>query len=137
MSRQEHLLTIVEPTRGGDTTLELAHETVARGGKASVVMVVTDRVQRDLQAHLQTDESGRGEAETQALDQLRSQYSARIGGAPMLATHFGALGSEVVKYVTADTTAIAIPERLVIDKLIQRIAMYSGLPVIVTPSRAA
>lgn len=100
-------------------------------------MVVTDRVQRGLLAHIQTDESGRGEAETEALDQIRSQYSARIGGSPTLATHFGALGSDVVKYVTADTTAIAIPERLVIDKLIQRIAVYSGLPVIVAPSRAA
>ena len=137
MTNREHLLTIVEPTTGGDATLELAHETVARGGSASVVMVITDRVQRDIRAFADSEDLDRGEAEALALDQLRNHCSDRVGGSPELATHYGALGSNVVKYVTADTTAIAIPERLVADKFVQRIVTYSGRPVIVAPSRIA
>lgn len=133
----EHMLTIVEPAPGGDGTLGLAHETVARGGKASVVMVVTDRVLRDIRAFAESEDLGQGEAEALALDQLRAHCSDRIGGSPKLDTYYGTLGSDVVKYVSADTTAIAIPERLVADKLVQRLAVYSGRPVIVTPGRAA
>lgn len=44
MGNREHMLTIVEPTIGGHATLDLAHETVERGGTASVVMVITGRV---------------------------------------------------------------------------------------------
>lgn len=137
MSNHEHLLTIVEPTTGGDATLELAHETVARGGSASVVMVITDRVQRDIQAYAESEDLGRAEAEAMALEQLRAFCSDRVGGSPTLATHYGSLGSNVVKYVTSDTTAIAIPERLVSNKLVERIVTYSGRPVIVAPTQKA
>ena len=137
MSKNEHLLTIVEPTFGGDATLDFAHETVARGGTASVLMVITDRVQRDIRAFAESEALDQSEAETQALDQLRTRCNDRIGGAPRFDTHFGSIGSEVVKYVTADTTAIAIPARLVTDRLIERIVAYSGKPVIVAPSRVA
>ena len=50
-------------------------------------------------------------------------------------TRYGPVGSDVVRYVTADTTAIAIPACLVTDKLVERIATYSGRPVIVAPHR--
>lgn len=135
MSKHEHLLTIVEPTPGGDTTLDLANETVARGGTASVVMVVTDRVVRDIRAYATAEGLGVGEAEAIALDQLRSQCNDRIGGTRCLMTHTGPLGNDVVKYVTASTTAIAIPGRLVTDKLVERLATKTGLPVIVAPNR--
>ncbi len=137
MSKNEHLFTIVEPTIGGDTTLDIARETVARGGTASVLMVITDRVQRDIRAFAESEELALGEAEAQALDQLRTTCSNRIGGSPRLETHFGAIGSEVVKYLTADTTAIAIPAPLATSRLVERIVAYSGRPVIVAPSRVA
>lgn len=137
MSTREHLLTIVEPTRGGDATLALAHETVARGGAASVVIVMTDRVQRDIRAYAASAELGAREVEAEALDQVRTQCRTRIGGSTRLATHYGSLGSDVVRYVTSDTTAIALPERLAADGLVERIVAYSGRPVIVAPSRSA
>ena len=137
MSKNEHLLAIVEPTFGGDATLDFAHETVARGGTASVLMVITDRVQRDIRALAGSGAFDQGDAEERALDQLRTRCNDRIGGVPRLDTHFGSIGSELVKYVTADTTAIAIPARLVTDRLVERIVAYSGKPVIVAPNRVA
>lgn len=137
MSNHEHILTFVEPTTGGDATLELAHETVARGGSASVVMVITDRVRRDIQAYAASEDLGIGEAESIAVDQLRAQCADRVGGSPALATHYGPLGSDLVRYVTSETTSIAIPERLVADKLVQRIVTYTGRPVVVAPGQRA
>lgn len=135
MSKHEHLLTIVEPTPGGDTTVDLAHETVARGGTASVIMVVTDRVERDIRAYATSEGIGVGEAEAIALDQLRSQCRNRIGGVRCLMTHTGPIGIDVIKYVTSDTTAIAIPSRLITGKLVERVAANTGLPVVVAPNR--
>ena len=133
----EHILAIVEPTIGGDATLDLAHETLTRGGTASVVMVITDRVQRDISAFAASEELDRGDAEARALEQLRAHCLDRIGGEARLETHYGSIGSDVVRYITADTTAIAIPARLASDKLIERIVAYSGRPVIVAPSLVA
>lgn len=133
MTNREHLLAIVEPTTGGDATLELARETVARGGRATVLMVVTDRVQRDLRAYANSAELGKGEAEAIALDRMRARCRDHVGGSVGLDTHYGPLGSDLVKYVSADTTSIAIPAHLVSDRLVERVAVYSGRPVIVAP----
>ncbi|NNE96664.1 MAG: hypothetical protein HKN24_11620 [Acidimicrobiales bacterium] len=135
MSHPEHLLTIVEPSPGGDTTLDLARDTVARGGTATVLMVITDRVKRDIRNFAESEGLAIGEAEAIALEQLQTQCQDRIGDVPWLVTKYGAISSDVVQYVTADTTAVAIPARLVTDKLVERIATYSGRPVIVAPYR--
>ncbi len=137
MSTREHLLTIVEPTTGGDGTLGIARETVARGGRATVVMVITDRVQRDIREFADSEDIGRYEAESLALDQLRTHCSERIGGPAHVEIRFGPIGSDVVNHVTADTTAIAVPASLVDNRLAERLAEYSGRPVIVTPSQLA
>jgi hypothetical protein len=137
MSYREHLLTIVEPTPGGDATLELAREAVGRGGAATVLMVITDRVRRDIEAFADAEELTPGEAEAIALHRLGAKYSDRIGGSPRLLTHYGEIGSDILRYITTDTTAIAVPDRLAVGGVVQRIVAYSGRPVIVAPSPAA
>ncbi|NNF64015.1 MAG: hypothetical protein HKN07_07115 [Acidimicrobiia bacterium] len=137
MNNNEHLLTIVEPTIGGDATIELARRAVARGGTASVLMVITDRVERDIRAFAASEELGYGEAEEQAIIQLRELCLEQIGETVPIRMHFGSLGSDVVKYITGDTTTIAIPARLANNGLVERIVSYSGRPVIVAPSLAA
>ncbi len=137
MPNREHLLTIVEPTPGGDATLDLARKAVAGGGTASVLMVITERVQRDIQEFADGEDLGWYEAEALALDQLRMRCTDRIGAVSNLETYFGSIGSDVVNFITADTTAIAVPSRLVTNRLVEHLAESSGRPVIVTPSRAA
>lgn len=137
MPTNEHLLTIIEPAPGGDSALELARQTIARGGCASVVMIITPRVQRDIQAFAASEDLWKGDAEALALDQFREQCREATGGDPAIAVHYGALGSEVVQYVTSDTTAIAVPATLVSDKLVERLTAYSGRPVVVAPATYA
>lgn len=137
MANSEHVLTIVEPTTGGDATLDLAHQTVDRGGSARVVMVITDRVRRDIRDYAESEDLDRGVAEAQALEQLRQLCAARVGGSPPVATHFGDLRTLLADHLTADTTAIAVPERLADGRWIRRTAATTGIPVTVTPNRAA
>lgn len=137
MINNEHLLTIVEPTTGGDATIELARSAVARGGTASVLMVITDRVQRDIRAFAASEELGYGEAEEQAILQLRGLCIEQIGDNVPIKMHFGALGSDVVKYISEDMTAVALPARLANNGMVERIVSYSGRPVIVAPSLVA
>ena len=137
MNNNEHLLTIVEPTTGGDATIELARRAVARGGSASVLMVITDRVQRDIRAFAASEELGYGEAEEQAILALRELCIEQIGDTVPITMHFGALGSDIVKYISGDTTGVALPARLANNGMVERIVSYSGRPVIVAPSLAA
>lgn len=137
MTKYEHMLTIVEPTPGGDSTLDLAHETVERGGSASVVMVITDRVQRDIRDFAQSENLDRGVAQAQALDQLAELCVGRIGGSPHVATHFGDVAQALRQHVTADTTVIAVPERLAAGRRLRRLASKSGIPMVISPKRAA
>lgn len=137
MSTREHLLTIVEPAPGGDATLRLARDTVARGGTASIVMVITDRVRRDIRAFAEAEDLDYGAAEAQALDQLRNDCVARVGPIADVVMVFGTIRSDVVRYVTSETTAIALPTSLIADRMVERLTTYTGRPVIVTPSHAA
>ncbi len=137
MTRHEHILTIVEPTTGGDATLDVARETVERGGTASVVMVITDRVRRDFGDFAESEEIALGEAEALALDQLRELCARRVGGSPTVATHFGDVAAGLRRYLTTETTAIAVPDRLARSRWVRRLADRSGLRVTITPSRAA
>lgn len=137
MSTREHLLAIVEPAPGGDAILDLARDTVARGGTVSVVIAVTERVQRSIRALVESEELAHGEAEARALDQLRAYCAERVGGNFKLDTYIGTPGTDVVRYVTVETTAIALPARLAGNRLVERLAAYTGMPVIVIPSLSA
>lgn len=137
MSYRENLLTIVEPSTGGDATVELAREAVLRGGRASLLLVITDRVERDIQAFADAEELPYGRAEAIALQRLADDYVARIGGSPRIFTHYGALGTDILKYVGADTTAIAVPASMAAGGVVQSIVAYSGRPVVVAPSPLA
>lgn len=133
MANTEHLLTIVEPTTGGDTTLDVARDVISRGGRASVVMVITDRVRRDIEAFAKAEGLDPLAAEGIALHRLHERYST--GGE--VATHFGPLGAGLVQRLAADATSIAIPEGLLSRRLVERVVAASGRPVIVAPARRA
>lgn len=137
MSTNEHLFTIIEPAPGGDSTLDVARQTIARGGSASVALVITPRVEQDIQDFAASEDIGSGQAETLALDQFLERYRQAIGGDPTIAVHYGTLGSDVLKHMPPNTTAIAVPANLAKDRIVERLAAYTGRPVIVAPARRA
>jgi hypothetical protein len=137
MSNKEHMLAIVEPRTGGEITIDIAKETRSRGGNVTVLIVISESVQRDIRLFAAPAELSNDEAQTQLLERFRRRCIERLGGDPQINTHFGPLGSKVVKYVTADTTTIALPALLATDGLVDRIVAYSGRPAMIVPSRLA
>lgn len=136
MAKREHLLTIVEPTKGGDATLDLAHNTVERGGDATVVMVITDRVRRDIDAYAASENLDRADAEGRALNQLDNYCRDRVGGSADVVTRYSGPRTNVAELITPEITAIAVPEGLIGQRAIAKLVKRTGLPVVVTPARA-
>lgn len=138
MTTHEHLLAIVEPTTRGDTTLELAHDVVERGGTVNLVLMVTKRVRKDIAAFAAGADLEIGEAEAIALDRLSLDCEQRVGGAESTTLAFGvATNSDLLRYLTPDTTSIAIPANLASRRAVRRLAAATGLPVMVAPPSAA
>lgn len=136
MAKREHLLTLVEPTKGGDATLDLAHNTVERGGDATVVMVVTDRVRRDIDAYASSENLDRADAEGRALNQLDNYCRTRVGGSTNVVTRYTGPRTNVAELVTPEITAIAVPEGLIGQRAIAKLVKRTGLPVVVAPAQA-
>ncbi len=134
MTKREHLLTLVEPTKGGDATLDLAHSTVERGGDATVVMLITDRVRRDISDYATSENLDRAEAEGRAMDQLDRYCRSRVGGDTTVVASYRWPHTDVAKLVTPGITAIAVPERLVSKRSVRKLVKRTGLPVVVAPS---
>lgn len=134
----EHVLTIVEPTGRGDATLDVAHDVVARGGRASVVMLITDRVDNDIREYADSENLSRSEAEATAIDRLAEYCSERVGGdVPTIVERFGWLGVDIRRHITEDVTSVALPEGLLNARGVNKLARRIGRPVTVTPRRAA
>ena len=135
---REHLLAIVEPTIDGDTTLEIARGVVERGGTASVVLMITPRVRRDISAYARGADLGIGDAEQYALDRFTHTCHQLVGdGVTTSVAPTSVRGRALRRYVTPDTTAIAIPAGLAKNWSVRRLTSATGLPVVVTPRRAA
>lgn len=137
MASNDNVLTIVEPTTGGDATLELARDAMGRGGTASVVLLITDRVRRDIRDFAESEDLDLPEAEARALDQLERHYGSRLAGSQRLATYFGGVEGAVRAHVTDGTTLVAVPERLITGRKLRRLSSRTGVPVIPTPDNAA
>lgn len=137
MTPQDHILAIVEPTDGGDLTVDLAEATIARGGKATVVVLITDRVLSDIRAFATAEDLAWNDAHAQALEQIEMQYVSRTGAATMFVRSQAKLFDQLRSLVTEDVTAIALPEQLVENFSVQAFANSIGVPVTVTPSSPA
>lgn len=131
MANKETILTIVEPTKGGDSTLELAHDAVERGGQANVVMLITDRVRRNIADFARSENISTADAEIYAIDRLAEQCRSRVGGDTTVTTR--RRSGDLLSLLTPDTTAIAVPERLLSQRAARKITKRTGIPVVIAP----
>lgn len=134
----EHVLAVVEPTTGGSAALDVAHDVVARGGRASVVVLITDRVAADIRDYAAAEELSSHEAEAAAIEQFTAQCRDRIGAdVPTIVERHGWLGTDIRRHISSEITTVAVPEGLVGRRGLDKIASRLGRRVVVTPSNAA
>ncbi|MCB0965575.1 MAG: hypothetical protein KDB37_01960 [Ilumatobacter sp.] len=138
MAAVEHLLAIVEPTCESDAALGLARSVVERGGQASIVVVMTKRARRDIDAFARHANLGIGDATEIALHHLTRSYEKRSGaGTTVSIAESSILGRNLHRHLASGTTAIAIPARLATRRALRRLTSTTGLPVTVAPRQAA
>lgn len=138
MNHLEHIVAIVQPTGRSDSTIDVARDVVVNGGRATVVMLITDRVRKDIRDFADAENLSIGEAEAIALDRLREGYVAAIG-----AGHTDVVVSTVsdaqwqVQPALTTATKIAVGEDALNRHALNRLASGTTVPVIVAPPRAA
>jgi hypothetical protein len=135
----EHLLAVVEPIADGDAPLDFARDVVARGGRASVLMLITDRVRADIRDYAEViDLPDYAEAEARAIERLTAICGERIGvEVPTAVARFGWLGVDFRRYISEEITSVAVPEAIVGRRGVDRMLGRLGRPVVVTPQLAA
>lgn len=139
MQTREHLIAIVEPTVEGEAPLALATDLVARGGKATVMLVVTDRARVEFRRFADSENLGHGHAERIAVDRLIDSYKSRVGGddTDTIVADSTTSSKGLLSAATASrATTIAIPQHLATGPQLHEIVSGSPVPVLIAPRAA-
>ena len=80
MQHSEHLLAVLEPNETGEASLEIATCHVARGGKATLLIVLNQQVREDFRRFADAENRHVYNGEAVALDRLVNTYTSRVGG---------------------------------------------------------
>jgi hypothetical protein len=135
--RREHLLAVVEPTNSDRSPLDYAHDHVAGGGTATVLLVLTDETRNDFQQFADSEDLDVGTAESFAVDRLTQIYMSRGGGddTETLVTNAQRSASDLLD-VAAETgsTSIVITQQLAGRAGMRRLVSDSHVPVVVVPA---
>ncbi len=138
MNNLEHIVAIVQPTGQYDSTIDIARDVVAGGGRATVIMLVTDRVRKDIRDFAAAENLSIGEAEAIALDRLSDDYVTSIG-----AGHTNVVVSTVSEAQSQAHSALATATKIAVGQdalnrhALNRLAATTTVPVIVAPPIAA
>ena len=137
MQTREHLLAVVEPTAEGQATLALANELVARGGKATVALVVTDGARESFRRYADAENLSEGHAEAVAVGRLMDVYRARVGGddTGALVTESATSSGDLLGAAAGSgVTSIAVPQHLATTRDLRGLMSESLVPVVVAPA---
>lgn len=111
---KEHALAVVEPSLDGDTTLELAKETVARGGAATVVVLLGRETEANIAAFANAEDLTLPDGREIYLNRLSAMYADLFGDR----VRFVIDGRHADRQVFAEAargnaTSVIMPQRLV------------------------
>lgn len=134
-----NVVAVVDNPAEAETTLEIARKTVQRGGSATVVLLRTPQVIRDIRNMARQQQISPVVAEQLYVDRARETFNTTIGHeTTTIVPHRLASARGIVDTATkARATAIAVPASLTRRRGWARALAHAPVPVTVTPSRAA
>ena len=136
MKTQEHIVAVVEPTRDGESTLDIAQEVVNSGGRATVVVLVTRETMNHVRAFAQSEDLTVPDASEIYFERLADTYSSRLGSGDTSAivTDNASSGRTVLEIATrARPTTIVMPQRLASRRSWRSSVARSKVPVLIAP----
>lgn len=137
MKLQEHLLAVVDPTEAGDSTLDIASDVVARGGKATVVVLVNQRVRDDLRRFADSEDLDLHTGQAIALDRLSDSYALRVGGDDTETIICDStFSARDLLDVAAESraTSIVVPQQLTSRRNLRKLVSDAHVAVVVAPA---
>ena len=140
MKTQEHIVAVVEPTRDGEATLDIAREVVMRGGRATVVLLVTRQTMSDIRDFAEAENLTFPDAREIFIERLAAMYSSRVGGpdTSAIVAQGDYSGRTVFTSATsARPTTIAMPQGLAKRRGWRVSVARSQVPVLIAPPTAA
>ncbi len=136
MNNREHLLTFIVPNEAGETPLAIAADSVARGGKATLVVLLDKEAIRDFRRFAEAEDLDAAIGEAIARDRMIDFYTSRVGGVDT-ETVLADLSSsrEMVRTAEAtDATSIVIPQELAARSDLHRFVSGARVPVLIAPA---
>jgi len=140
MNNREHMVAVVDPTVGEDSTLDLAQEVANRGGRVTVMVLASRNTVAGMSAFADSEDLPLPDAREIYLERLAAQYTERFGSHQAAATIL--TGSDASRFVFATAartaaTMIAMPQRLAARRGWRSSVAKSPVPVLIAPPRAA
>lgn len=138
MTNHEHLLAIVDPTkRSGDSTLRMADQTLKRGGRVTVLFLLSGPSSKSLADFAASEGVGLGEA----AEVYGAQIKLTLGGAErveVLTSHGDDLATTLPRVAKAvSATSMALPASMAKERPVARFVLDADLPVTVIPNGRA
>lgn len=139
MSHNEHVVAVVDDPAEAGATLQVARNSVEEGGSATVVLLMTPAVTRDIRDMARQQKISPVVAEQLYLDRAQETFSDAIGRKIETIVPGRLAGARSVLDVAskAHATAMAVPASLAGRRSWGRALAKAPVLVTVTPSRAA
>ncbi len=137
MPTRDHLLAVVEPNPPGEVSLDVATDHVARGGTATILVLVDDRTRDDIRRFADSEDLHPINGEAVALDRLADAYAARVGGdgADTVIADSTSSARELLDVAAeANATSVVIPQHVAARRSLRRLAADTTLPVLIAPA---
>ena len=137
MTHREHLLAIVEPSATGEAPLAIANDVVTRGGKATIVVLLTEEARNDFRRFADAQDLDVHHGEAVAVDRLIDVYTTRVGGSDTdsMVTHARTSALDLLAMAAdTDATSIAIPQQVARRRGVRKLVSHAPVPVLVTPA---
>lgn len=140
MNTKEHMIAVVEPTHDGESTIDYAREVVDRGGRATVLIVMTRNTTDDILAFAEAEDLRIPDAREIYVERLAQAYSSRFDGHQVATIVTDRPDPSRVTFDTADeiaATSVAMPQRLANQRRWRASVARSQVPVLIAPPKAA
>jgi hypothetical protein len=136
MTNREHLLTFIVPNKAGETPLDIAADSVARGGKATLVVLLDKEAHKDFRRFAEAEDLDAATGEAIARERMIDFYTSRVGGVDtdtVLAESNSTL--DMVRTVEAThATSIVIPQELAARSDLRQFVSGARVPVLIAPA---
>ena len=140
MNSQEHVIAVVEPLGGVDPSIEAASEVVGRGGRATVVLLLTKEVDENIRAFAAAEDLSFADAREIAIARMSDSYTQSLGAAATdTVTSEEATAAKAILDAARKTNAssVVVAQNVAERREWRREIRKSQVPILIAPLRAA